>query len=121
MLLWWWQWPHQPLLLRPFQQQLWQRLDQWHHGVPTEPRLDQFSFVRFSSQWHEFPDALIPEVRFTDITSLAGIDFVHTNGASGDKLLPEAMGGGVAFLGDGPWGSAAAGVPAYPTQLLEGA
>lgn len=40
----------------------------------------------------------IPEARFRDITTEAGITFVHTNGAYGDKLLPETMGGGVAFL-----------------------
>ena len=28
----------------------------------------------------------------------AGIKFVHNNGAYGDKLLPETMGGGVAFF-----------------------
>jgi hypothetical protein len=39
-----------------------------------------------------------PAVRFTDVTAAAGIDFVHTNGAEGDKLLPETMGGGSAFL-----------------------
>lgn len=39
-----------------------------------------------------------PAVRFTDITAQAGIGFVHVNGAYGDKLLPETMGGGVAFL-----------------------
>lgn len=39
-----------------------------------------------------------PEVRFTDITIEAGIDFVHENGAVGDKLLPETMGAGCAFL-----------------------
>jgi hypothetical protein len=39
-----------------------------------------------------------PSVRFTDVTAAAGIDFVHYNGAYGDKLLPETMGGGVAFL-----------------------
>ena len=39
-----------------------------------------------------------PVVRFTDITSAAGIDFTHVNGAQGDRLLPETMGGGVAFL-----------------------
>ncbi|MFZ0257993.1 MAG: CRTAC1 family protein [Gammaproteobacteria bacterium] len=39
-----------------------------------------------------------PAVTFTDITQAAGIDFVHVNGASGEKLLPETMGGGVAFL-----------------------
>ncbi len=39
-----------------------------------------------------------PEVAFTEITTGAGIDFVHENGATGDKLLPETMGGGCAFL-----------------------
>jgi hypothetical protein len=42
--------------------------------------------------------ALIPHVRFTDITSQAGIRFNHTSGAFGQKLLPETMGSGVAFL-----------------------
>src|SRR5688572_887776 len=45
-----------------------------------------------------------PAIPFTDITKQAGIDFVHVNGATGDKLLPETMGGGAAFLdfdGDG--------------------
>src|SRR5258706_7219105 len=40
----------------------------------------------------------IPVVKFTDITTQAGISFTHNNGATGDKLLPETMGGGVAFL-----------------------
>ena len=40
----------------------------------------------------------IPEVKFTDITKAAGITFRHVNGAQGDKLLPETMGGGVAFF-----------------------
>ncbi len=39
-----------------------------------------------------------PAIRFTDITREAGIDFIHVNGAYGDKLLPEIMGGGVAFF-----------------------
>jgi hypothetical protein len=46
----------------------------------------------------------MPEVAFVDITAETGIDFVHVSGARGDKLLPETMGGGVAFLdhdGDG--------------------
>ncbi len=45
-----------------------------------------------------------PAARFTDVTAETGIDFVHDNGAYGDKLLPETMGGGVAFFdydGDG--------------------
>lgn len=40
----------------------------------------------------------IPALPFTDITAAAGIDFVHQNGAYGERLLPETMGGGVAFL-----------------------
>jgi len=36
-----------------------------------------------------------PNVRFTDVTAAAGIRFVHANGARGEKLLPETMGGGV--------------------------
>ena len=39
-----------------------------------------------------------PHVNFRDITRESGIDFVHVNGATGEKLLPETMGGGVAFL-----------------------
>jgi|GEM_PF-2770823 len=40
----------------------------------------------------------LPPVKFVDITTAAGIRFVHANGAFGDKLLPETMGAGVAFL-----------------------
>ena len=39
-----------------------------------------------------------PAVRFTDVTREAGIGFVHFNGATGAKLLPETMGGGGAFF-----------------------
>ncbi len=48
----------------------------------------------------ELPPAAndVPKVKFTDITAEAGIKFTHLNGAYGDKLLPETMGGGVAFL-----------------------
>ena len=40
----------------------------------------------------------LPSVKFVDITKDAGIAFVHDNGALGEKLLPETMGAGVAFL-----------------------
>ncbi len=43
-------------------------------------------------------EAILPEVRFTDITQEAGIDFVHVNGAQGERLLPETMGSGAAFF-----------------------
>jgi hypothetical protein len=39
-----------------------------------------------------------PAVHFTDITRQAGIDFSHSTGAFGDKLLPETMGSGAAFF-----------------------
>ena len=39
-----------------------------------------------------------PSIPFTDIAAAAGIDFVHRTGAYGERLLPETMGGGVAFL-----------------------
>ena len=40
----------------------------------------------------------LPMAPFTDITTSSGIAFSHNNGAYGDKLLPESMGGGVAFF-----------------------
>jgi hypothetical protein len=39
-----------------------------------------------------------PGVVFTDITQQAGIDFVHVNGAYGERLMPETIGSGAAFL-----------------------
>lgn len=37
-------------------------------------------------------------IRFTDITSPAGIHFIHNSGAFGKKYLPETMGSGVCFI-----------------------
>lgn len=42
--------------------------------------------------------AAVPDVAFVDITRSAGITFQHENGADGQKLLPETMGGGVVFF-----------------------
>lgn len=39
-----------------------------------------------------------PSIPMKDITRPAGIEFVHVNGAVGEKLLPETMGGGCAFF-----------------------
>jgi hypothetical protein len=39
-----------------------------------------------------------PHVTFTDITREAGIDFVHVNGSTGEKLMPETIGSGAAFI-----------------------
>lgn len=46
----------------------------------------------------ELPPLTVPPIPFKDITTEAGIDFVHENGATGEKLLPETMGGGGAFF-----------------------
>ncbi len=40
----------------------------------------------------------ISPAKFTEVSKQAGISFVHNNGAYGEKLLPETMGGGVAFF-----------------------
>lgn len=37
-------------------------------------------------------------IQFTDITSQAGIRFIHNSGAFGKKYLPETMGSGVCFI-----------------------
>ena len=39
-----------------------------------------------------------PDVRFADVTQEAGIDFVHVNGAYGERLMPETLGSGAAFF-----------------------
>ena len=39
-----------------------------------------------------------PAIPYTDVTDAAGVDFVHQTGGYGERLLPEAMGGGVAFF-----------------------
>ena len=64
-----------------------------------------------------------PAVRFVDITAAAGIDFVHENGARGDKWMPATMGSGCALfdhagagdrdhclVGTGDFGTESAGV-----------
>lgn len=40
----------------------------------------------------------IPSFKFTNITEASGVVFSHVNGAYGERLLPETMGGGIAFL-----------------------
>jgi len=44
------------------------------------------------------PPKTPPPVTFTDITREAGINFVHVNGSTGEKLMPETIGSGAAFL-----------------------
>lgn len=42
--------------------------------------------------------AEVPPLQWSEITESAGINFIHVNGATGEKLLPETMGGGCAFF-----------------------
>jgi hypothetical protein len=62
--------------------------------APPPPQIIQFAAPASPNR----PLAEIPIAKFTDITREAGITFVHNNGACGEKLLPETMGGGVAFF-----------------------
>ena len=43
-------------------------------------------------------DERVSAAHFVAVTEEAGIQFEHENGASGEKLLPETMGGGCAFF-----------------------
>jgi len=63
--------------------------------APARPTTDRVLTLPTARQ---LPALEVPQIRFTDITREAGIDFVHENGAYGAKLLPETMGGGCAFF-----------------------
>jgi enediyne biosynthesis protein E4 len=52
--------------------------------------------LSFSCSRPEAPSA--PQRPFTEHAAAAGLDFIHSNGASGRFLLPEIMGAGVALL-----------------------
>ena len=69
----------------------------WWGTQKTEQETEQRKEVSVPVQ-PEAVDVPIPTLSFVDITQDAGIDFVHENGARGEKLLPETMGGGVAFF-----------------------
>jgi hypothetical protein len=77
----------------------------------------------------------IPDAPFIDASQAAGIDFVHHNGAYGEKLLPETMGGGVAVIdanhdgfpdllfvdsGSWPWKASARAHPTLALYLNDG-
>jgi enediyne biosynthesis protein E4 len=65
-----------------------------HRHAPPPPELTKLAAPVIP----ERSQAEIPAAKFTDITLESGISFVHYNGAYGEKLLPETMGGGVAFI-----------------------
>lgn len=66
----------------------------FHRGPVRENRSSDFAIPVILPQ----KDLPPPAVHFADITQQAGIHFVHQNGGEGEKLLPETMGGGVAFF-----------------------
>jgi hypothetical protein len=72
---------------------------------PKEQESDPVETKVEAPEQREIPaEEFVPHVKFIDITAAAGISFEHNNGATGDKLLPESMGSGVAFFdfdGDG--------------------
>jgi hypothetical protein len=75
----------------------------WRLGLKSPPPAPREAKLALPSG-REKPKVVMPAMPFTDITAAAGIDFVHENGAAGEKLLPETMGGGCAFFdhdGDG--------------------
>lgn len=99
----------------------------------SDARKHAESKIPFSSSHVQRAEAAqIPSANFTDMTAESGIKFSHVNGATVEKLLPETMGGGVAFFdfdNDGapdllfvnstywPWDASAANKP-KPTMAL---
>lgn len=68
----------------------------WYWQKPPIPVTEPFAVTLPTGR--ETPQVTVPAMPFADITEQAGVHFVHENGASGDKLLPETMGSGCAFL-----------------------
>lgn len=68
----------------------------WRFTRPGEAPIDTPEIA--SARDRDSEEVIIPAMRYTDITSQSGITFQHVNGAAGRKLLPETMGGGVAFF-----------------------
>ena len=65
---------------------------------PPEVVVEEAAQVAAQSIGSAVEEVPPPDVQFVNITSDIGIDYVHVNGAYGERLLPETMGGGVAFL-----------------------
>ena len=65
-----------------------------HKGKGTRKQITHLAAPQLT------PDSLaeIPAAGFQNVTATAGVHFQHYNGARGEKLLPETMGGGVAFV-----------------------
>jgi hypothetical protein len=68
----------------------------WLNWPEPKSEVKESTYVEAESR--DTVTVALPRVHFTDVTKEAGINFARTTGAYGDKLLPETMGGGVAFL-----------------------
>jgi hypothetical protein len=106
----------------------------WALNKPPEKLVETKEANRPEAKLRDRPKVDPPEAKFTDVTKESGVDFVHFNGATGRKLLPETMGGGVAafdFNNDGhqdllftngrpwEWDEGKPGAPVkLPTQKL---
>ncbi|HCS51183.1 CRTAC1 family protein [Rubinisphaera sp.] len=66
----------------------------WPEASPEEIRTTVIEMPELRDRM----ESEIPDIPFEDITEEAGIHFRHENGAAGEKLLPETMGGGCAFF-----------------------
>ncbi|MGE5155396.1 MAG: CRTAC1 family protein [Bdellovibrio bacteriovorus] len=69
----------------------------WLSHPPAQEGPVEAAKVEVPSTSRPAPDRP-PAVTFTDITESAGIGFVHVNGAYGERLMPETIGSGAAFL-----------------------
>lgn len=69
----------------------------WWLARPSAQPKVQASVVALP-ELREKPKVEMPHTPFAEIGRQAGLAFVQENGAAGEKLLPETMGGGCAFL-----------------------
>lgn len=69
----------------------------WKFGQPPAPAVKASAPPELPAV-RALPPVQRPQIPFTDVTTASGITFVHENGAAGEKLLPETMGSGCAFL-----------------------
>jgi enediyne biosynthesis protein E4 len=70
---------------------------QWFVTPPLQQRLSASPIPTYPALPSPVPasPSRAPDLPFADVTALSGIEFVHHNGATPDRRLPEAMGGGV--------------------------
>lgn len=65
---------------------------------PGRASLAALPLILFLWQGPSFESFDPPQVQFVDVAAEAGIDFIHTNGRSSEKLLVETFGSGLAWL-----------------------